>query len=332
MRNKSLLMFIALLAVLLGGVALYAVSSEEEEDTKVVATSIYPIYDVTKQLADGGDITVVNILPVGVSPHDFEPSASDQAELEGVDTLFYIMEDFDSWAIDATESINSNVNPVDLSKSAILRAYDEEDGHDDEHGVDEHNKDDHEDKHEEDEHSEDEDNHSHDHGEYDPHYWLSLESMREVSRTITDELISLDQGNSDLYEANLVSLLNEFDTLEIDLTQQRSELGEVDIVTFHDAFYYLASEFDFDIVATIEEFPGQTPGPAYIAEVGEIIDETKQTVLYSEPQLSDELVRSLVDDFGVEIAILDPIGGIGGRISYTELIRYNVETILNTNE
>lgn len=75
-----------------------------------IFTSFYPIYDFVKKI--GKDrMDVSSIVPAGIEPHDFEPTAKQIIELQKADVIFINGAGFESW-------INKmgNVTVVDLSK------------------------------------------------------------------------------------------------------------------------------------------------------------------------------------------------------------------------
>ncbi len=62
-----------------------------------VYTSFYPLYDFTKKIA-GDKAEVINLQPVGVEPHDFEPSPQQVANLYQGRVLIYLGGMMDPWA------------------------------------------------------------------------------------------------------------------------------------------------------------------------------------------------------------------------------------------
>ncbi len=75
-----------------------------------IFSSFYPIYDFVKKI--GKDrVDVSTIVPAGIEPHDFEPTAKQIIELQKADVIFINGAGFESW-------INKmgNATVVDLSK------------------------------------------------------------------------------------------------------------------------------------------------------------------------------------------------------------------------
>ena len=66
-------------------------------DSKItVYTSFYPMYDFTKKV--GGDrVNVVNLVPPGMEPHDWEPAPTDIANLDKANMLVYSGAGMEHW-------------------------------------------------------------------------------------------------------------------------------------------------------------------------------------------------------------------------------------------
>src|SRR5512145_3554851 len=65
------------------------------ERVKVAAT-IFPLYDIVRQVA-GPVADVVLILPPGASPHTFEPTPAGVRALAGAGALFVVGHGLDAW-------------------------------------------------------------------------------------------------------------------------------------------------------------------------------------------------------------------------------------------
>ena len=88
---------------MLGGCGASAASSSAAESIvstdsaplKVMA-SFYPMYDFAQKI--GGDkVTVTNMVPAGIEPHDWEPSTTDITNLEDADVFIYSGAGMEHW-------------------------------------------------------------------------------------------------------------------------------------------------------------------------------------------------------------------------------------------
>ena len=60
------------------------------------------------------------------------------------------------------------------------------------------------------------------------------------------------------------------------------------------------------------------------------IDEHNVSTLFTVPQVSKSSFESFANDHGLSISVIDPLGGVEGRNSYVELIRYNVNQVIKS--
>ncbi|MFA6004954.1 MAG: zinc ABC transporter substrate-binding protein [Patescibacteria group bacterium] len=72
-------------------------------DKLQVSTSFYPLYFFASEIG-GSNATVYNITPVGVEPHDYEPTAQDIARIENNDLLILNGKGLESWGNRFTNS------------------------------------------------------------------------------------------------------------------------------------------------------------------------------------------------------------------------------------
>lgn len=71
-------------------------ASPEQHELRVVA-SFYPLYDFASQVA-GGRAQVSSLVPAGIEPHDWEPTAGDTSRARSADMLVINGAGFESWA------------------------------------------------------------------------------------------------------------------------------------------------------------------------------------------------------------------------------------------
>lgn len=297
MKINKLIIILTVVVVI--GIGVYAITqTNKTQQEKKIVTTIFPIYDIAKNIA-GEEYEVVQLLPVGASPHTYEPSVSDLEKASGSEMMFVIGLDLDNWA---TELVDT-ADVIELHEKIDLI--------------------------EEEDHEEDGNEEEHEHEEGNPHYWLSIKNAKQIATTIAQSLKQADAPNSSYYDNNLNSYLSKLAQLEIQINESLSGLTnqQKQIITFHDAFAYFARDFELEIVATIEPFPGKEPTVNYLAEVNSIIEQLDIKVLYKEPQLSESVVSAIAADQNIEIYTLDPIGGVQNRNSYIELMLYNASTI-----
>jgi ABC-type Zn uptake system ZnuABC Zn-binding protein ZnuA len=248
---------------------------------------------------------VLFILPVGASPHTFAPSPRDVRSLEGVGLVFSVGHGLDNWA-DSFIDMLPNAKKIVVDNGIHLEEPSEEN------------------EHEEHEHA----GEGHHHEGGNPHYWLSITNGKQIARNIAEEIIKIDPDGEDRYRENLSAYLQKLDAAETRISERIDRLPVKKIMVFHGAWVYYAEEFGLEIVGTFEPFPGKQPTPRYLAQLHEKAKEHNVKSLFSEPQLSNETVAPFVNDIGLDLYILDPLGGVEGRSGYVELLEYNADVIV----
>lgn len=297
-------------------------ATKTEQKQKVGAT-IFPLYDITKEIA-GDEFEVVLLLPSGASPHTFDPQPSLIKKLNGTKAIFTIGHGLDSWSHNLVESLNIPTVVVDNNIALRPTREDEHEDHADENIHDEHL--DEHDEHSEDENERDE----HGHGPIDPHYWLSLSNAERIASNIAQELARLDADNASLYLERSEEYKKELQALRAELQNQVQNVSSRNIVSLHDAWEYFADEFGLSVVGTFEPSGGVSPSPKDLIELAKEVKEHDVELIFIEPQLSSDSITAFAKDHNLGIAVLDPLGGIEKRQSYIDLMRYNVDQVINS--
>ncbi len=329
MKSKSIITilisaaFVAIVVLLATGES----KRSTDENKITVGATIFPVYDIARNIG-GDNVNVMQIVPSGASPHTYEVTPDTIEQLAQAKTIFAIGHGADSWTDTITQSLD-NIRVMIVDNNITLLPFSQHHQHDHEQEEHEHEHEhDHEQEEHEHEHDHEQEEHEHE-GEHDPHYWLSVTNARLIAATIANELAALDPDHSADYQENLNSYQSKLDTL---LTASHAKLATLDnknIVATHGAWQYFCDEFDLETVGVFQASPGREPTPQELAALQEIVETYDIRALFSEPQLSDEVVRPFADDTGLPIYDLDPLGGTDNRQSYVELIQYNVNTIYN---
>jgi ABC-type Zn uptake system ZnuABC Zn-binding protein ZnuA len=69
--------------------------------------------------------------------------------------------------------------------------------------------------------------------------------------------------------------------------------------------------------------PGREPSPR---ELGALIQRARGEglpSLFTEPQFPEAAARVVAEDAGLRVQLVDPIGGVPGRSTYIEMMRFN---------
>lgn len=159
-----------------------------------------------------------------------------------------------------------------------------------------------------------------------PHLWLDVRRGSRYVETIRDALIEEDNGGRDDYEANASAYLAKLDRLD---REMEAAIGAIPIasrqlVTFHDAFPYLAARYGMTIVGVVVPSPGQEPSARDIAELSQTLQNGGVKAAFKEPQFSSEVLKQAANDAGVQLFDLLSDAYEDGVGSYVELMRFNL--------
>lgn len=262
-------------------------------DAPAVAATIFPLYDIVRNVAPEG-IKVTLVLPPGASPHTFEPTPAGVTKLHDAQVIYAIGHGIDGWAESLAENAGDDVFVVDKGIALRKAAAGDEDGdaHEGSDGT-------------------------------DPHYWLSALNAMTIARTVSADLQERFPSMADGIQRAEQEYLSRLRELHTELGASIGKVANKRIVTLHDAWYYFADAYGLTIVGTFEPSAGREPTPRYLAELQAAIRDAGTTQLFSEPQIATTGFDAFVRDNGLTISVLDPIGGVPGRESYLNLMRFN---------
>lgn len=169
------------------------------------------------------------------------------------------------------------------------------------------------------------------HGELNPHVWVSVSGAIEQVKQIMEELIGLDQVNSDQYIENGNEYIGRLEELSKQMHEVLDPIPNKNIVTFHEAFPYFAKEFSFNIVGTILSDSDTEPSAKELAQVIEAIKKENVKAVFMEPQYRSKSAQLIGAETGVEIYTLDPIvtGEASGDVAddYINKMKENLKTL-----
>lgn len=280
MKKLTILLSILVLAGCTTG-APEGSDSQSSNDSQTIITSFYPIEYLTEQIT-GQNFEILN-LTQGKDPHSYSLTPQDIQNIENSDLFIFQGAGLEPWAEDFEDSQTLNI--LELSEGVELIEYSEEehdDHHDDKHSEDEeHHDDDHEDEHHADE-EHNEDDHGHDHGEFDPHTWLDPILAQDMANQILSEVIKLDPNNEDSYNQNYEDLVKSLSELDEKYTSSLAACTNKKAISSHDAFSYLESRYDFQLISIAGLSPQSIPSSQKIQELVSLAEQENITHILEE--------------------------------------------------
>jgi len=261
--------------------------SQESAEKPIVAATIYPIYDIARNVA-GSYAEVKLILPAGASPHLFEFSPRQLAALQHVRIVFAIGHGLDNW-VTQIRNVVKDARLVVVDQGIRLRTFKD--------------------------------------GTTDPHYWLHFGNTRIITDNIAKGLSEIDPAHAEAYRENAETYKEQLKNKEQELKKILAPAQGKPILTFHDGWFYFAENFGLNIAGSFEPAAGEEPTPRYIAKLQQTIERQHIRIIFIEPQLSTGVLESFAKDNHVGIAQLDPLGGVEGRSTYLDLMEFNADAI-----
>lgn len=294
----------ATVSLVVAGCSSNAQTTDTARDRPIIVVSHAVLGAVTAQIA-GGAADVVVLIPNGVDPHAYEPSAKDIEALNSADLIVVNGLGLEARLEDSLTNARTRRIPIFVATDHIVtHSAREERGH---------------------LHSDD-----------DPHFWTDPRLMAEVVDELGDAIFDLgiDIGDRALmFSERLLTLDQNMLSVVETLPVERRVL-----VTGHESLGYFAERYGFEIVGTV--VPGLSSGAEVsagnLSDVKEAIQRSGVDVVFTELGTPTASARTLADELGVEIveisthvvpdAALD-LDSPGER--YVKYIEVLVETIVS---
>jgi zinc transport system substrate-binding protein len=271
MRKIGPAVYFGLLGVLL--VACTSSTDADESGTVSVVASFYPLAEAAQQV--GGDlISVENLTPPGVEPHDLELAPDDIEAMATADVIVYLGGGFqpavedavsqaeDAVTVDALEAVDTKEAPPSEAEEGLT---------------------------------------------VDPHVWLDPGRYEEVVRTVADALSEADPANESAYDTNADAYVAKIAALDDDFRAGLADCQRTTIVTSHEAFAYLAESYGLTEVGITGLSPEAEPSARRLAELKDLVDQEGITTIFAEELVSPKVAETLADAAGITVEVLDPL-------------------------
>jgi ABC-type Zn uptake system ZnuABC Zn-binding protein ZnuA len=292
-RAASVVLLLLVLAACGGGQGSGSSGRPDPDALKVVTTTTV-FADIVKNVG-GSRVAVTSIIPSGVGPEDYEPKPEDARKLADAQLVVSNGVGLDDF-LDRLIASAGEAPPRLVLGDGIPTLTVE--------------------------------------GEKNPHFWLDPTLVKQYYLpAIAARLTELDPDGRADYEANAASYGAELIALDAELKDKLAEIPAKNrrLVTFHDAFPYFASHYDFELIGVILENVGQEPTASELAALVEKVQDAGVKAVFSEAQFSPELTQTLADEAGIETVVTtlynDALGPAPAD-TYLGLMRWDVDQIV----
>jgi len=166
-----------------------------------------------------------------------------------------------------------------------------------------------------------------------PHLFASPAMAARMVRNIAEGLAKVDPEGAAIYKKNATAYEAKLRRLSADFDAEARRLRTRKIVTEHSVFDYLARQIGLEVVAVIEENPGQEPSAAQMLDLVQTIKQSGAAAVFIEPQYPAAVARTIAREVGLPVAVLDPVASGPERAPltyYESVMRKNIETLGQT--
>ena len=270
----------------------------EQNDKPTIALSTFSLFDIAKNIT-GDTANIFMILPFGVNAHSYEPTPKQMVQIYKSDLVVYSGAGLEPW-IDGYDFKNKT---IDMSLHVKLRNLSK--------------------------HSHDEHHHNKNSSNVDPHYWLDITNMIIATEYISYELIKMYPENKELYTNNKNTYINMLRKLDKNYKEKLSTCKLNTIVVNHNAFSYIANNYDFEVEALSGLSPEAEPSAKSMASLIEHIKEFNLKTIFFESFVSDKAIKSIATEAKVDVEVLQPLGNITAdeakqNLSYEDIMKSNL--------
>ncbi len=260
--------------------------SKKTNETKLqVMSSFYPLHEFSQKVGQD-KVDVKLLVPVGIEPHDWEPTIKDVQQLQKSDLIIINGIGFESWTDKLTE-MNYQGIVVDTSNGIIEKNHGESSMN--ENVV----------------------------TSGDPHIWLNPIFAKIQVQNIATAFSKSDPKNEKYYKENAATYIDELDLLDLKIRKELSNCNQ-DFIAFHDAFSYFSKEYGLTQYTIL---PSNTPHAEPTAKTLEnVINKAKDLnldVIFTEETADPKTSQVIANEIGGRILVLSPleIGDDGTYIS-----------------
>jgi len=260
---------------------------EKTNESKLqVISSFYPLHEFSQNVGKE-KVDAKLLVPVGIEPHDWEPTIKDVQQMQKSNLIIINGIGFENW-VDKLYEMNYQGVIVDTS-NGIIKNMDKESPIYEEH----HNE------------------------SGDPHIWLNPVFAKIQVQNIADAFSNSDPENRQYFQENAANYINELDLLDSKIRDELSRCN-YDFIAFHDAFSYFADEYDLTQHTVISSYEPHAEPTAKTLE--NVINKAKQLnlkVIFTEETADPKTSQVIANEIGGKILVLSPleISGDGTYIS-----------------
>ena len=284
-----------------------ALQDREEQEKITVVASFYPLYEfASKIIGDRGEVST--LIPAGVEPHDWEPTAEDISRGRAADVLIINGAGFERWINDLEARFVVNTS------EGI--EFNHEEGKNEVGAADEH--------------GHEGDNTGEGGSGVNPHIWLDPTFAKHQANKNRDAMTRSDPANADYYNQNADRLIAELDSLDASIRTELGSCDKLDFIAFHDAFVHFSERYGLRQHSIQGVSPEGEILPQTIQQIIELANGLDIHVIYSEDLIDSRLADTIANEIpDGKVLVLSPIEGVSEEeqaagIGYIDKMKQNI--------
>lgn len=248
-------------------IPIHANAITEKNDKMQVFVSILPMAYFVEQIG-GERVNVQVLVGPGQSPETFEPTSKQLVQLARSRAFFTIGVPFEAAIL---TRIRNNFDDVKIINTSTGIKLEQSTGH----------------------------------HEIDPHIWLDPNFAVKIAGNVCIGLAQMDPDNKNEYETSAAALIKALKAIEGEIRGMLAPFAGRIFYVFHPAYGYFANAYGL-VQVSIEE-GGTVPGSKHLAELIDQAKAQKIRAIFIQPQHSNSSAKTIADEIGADIIVLDPL-------------------------
>lgn len=239
-----------------------------------VVAGFYPLAEAAQKIG-GACVTVTDLTPPGVEPHDLELTPGDVEALATADVVLTMGGGFQPAVEDAAaDSGGVVIDVLEIAGSTLPPPA----GANGDLAL-------------------------------DPHLWLDPGRWAQVVRALGADLAVVLPASCDA-AANAKAYAGRLEALDAAFTEGLSRCARTTIVTTHAAFGYLADAYGMTQEAITGLVPESEPSAERLAQLRDLVEREGITTIFTESLVAPEVAQTLAAEAGVQVATLNTLEGL----------------------
>lgn len=166
----------------------------------------------------------------------------------------------------------------------------------------------------------------------DPHYWLSIQLYLAEVVAVEHQLITIDPEWRTIYEENANIFMGKLIQLDREYKTGLENCKLDTFVTSHDAFNFLAAEYQLKSLSIAGLSPEAEPSPKKLIEIIEKIKKKKIHYVMVENMENVKIAEVLAKEAGIKTLILSPLESLTSEEAangenYISVMRKNLKNL-----